>query len=75
MKFSKLTLGLAAAALAATPALAQMVNAPVVAPLAGDESELEGGEKILIGIFAAAAVIGGIIIIADDDDADLPISG
>ena len=75
MKFRNLLAATAAISLAASPALAQSsVNADrISAPVAQDESELQGGSGILLAILAAAAVIAGIIIIADNGD-DTPIS-
>jgi hypothetical protein len=75
MSFRKLMLGAAAAALVVSPALAQAAFAPSVAPLNGDESEVEGGSAIILGLAAAAAIIGGIVLATSSDDAELPISG
>ncbi len=74
MKFRNLLAATAAISLAASPALAQSsANVDrISAPVAQDESELQGS-GILIAILAAAAVIAGIIIIADNGD-DEPIS-
>lgn len=74
MKFRNLLAATAAISLAASPALAQS-SANVdrtSAPVAQDESELQGS-GIILAILAAAAVIAGIIIIADNGD-DTPIS-
>jgi hypothetical protein len=74
MKFSKVSLGIAAAALAAAPAIAQVAMTPAIAPLSGDESEVQGS-TLIVGVIAAAAIIGGIIVASDNNDPDLPISG
>ncbi|MDZ4306426.1 hypothetical protein [Allopontixanthobacter sp.] len=74
MKFRNLLAATAALSLAASPALAQSASADrVSAPVAQEESDLEGGSGIIIAILAAAAVIAGIIIAADGGD-DEPIS-
>ncbi|NCP25154.1 MAG: hypothetical protein GW854_13555 [Erythrobacter sp.] len=75
MKMSKLSIGLACAALVAAPAIAQVSMNPAVAPLSGDEAELAEGSGIIIGVIAAAAVIGAIVIASDEDERELPISG
>lgn len=72
MKFRNLLAATAALSLAASPALAE-TSARVSAPVAQDESNVEGGSGLIIAILAAAAVIAGIVIIADDGDED-PIS-
>lgn len=74
MKFSKLSLGIAALGLAAAPAIAQVASTPAVAPLSGDESGIEA-EGAILGLLGAAAVVAAIVIAADSDDTDLPVSG
>lgn len=75
MKFSKMTFGLAAAALATMPAVAQVAAAPTLAPLVGDESEQAQGFPIIIGLLAAAAVVTAVVVVSSDDEEELPISG
>lgn len=59
-----------AAALAATPALAQVSGVPAVAPV--KKGSKASGEEIAIGVLAAAAVVGGIIV-ATDGGNDTPV--
>lgn len=77
MQIRKLSLGLAALAMVAAPAIAQSAIAPRVAPLSGDEmgQEEDGGSGIIIGLLGAAAVVGAIIIASDDGGPELPVSG
>lgn len=75
MKMSKLSMGLACAALVAAPAVAQVSMSRTIAPLSGDESEVGEGKGIILGIGALAAIIGGIVILSDDDQKQLPVSG
>ena len=66
----------AAAALTATPVLAQSMDAPR-APAQIEDSEQFGGNGggVLIAVLALAAIIAGIIIAVDDnEDDDLPTS-
>lgn len=76
MKSRNLLAATAALSLAASPALAQTsANVDrISAPVAQDESDLEGGSGILIALLAAAAVIAGIIIASDGSDDDVPVS-
>lgn len=74
MATGKFALGLAAAAMIAVPAVAQVAMTPSVAPLSGDEAELGGGTSIILALGAAAAVVGAIIVASDSDDTDLPVS-
>lgn len=75
MKFRNLLAATAALSLVASPALAQSSSnvERISAPVAQDESELEGGSGIILAILAAAAIIAGIIIAADGGEDD-PIS-
>lgn len=75
MKMSKLSLGLACAALVAAPAVAEVSMSRTIAPLSGDESELGENGGIIIGALALASVIGAIVVLSDDDDTELPVSG
>lgn len=74
MKFGKLSLGLAAAALATAPVLAQAAFAPAVAPLDGDESEIGQSAAIIVGVLAAGALVLGIVASSSSNDAELPVS-
>ena len=60
---------LAAASLAATPAVAQAGRAP--APV--DEAESLGGGNTVAWIFALVMAVGAVLILLDDDD-DAPVS-
>lgn len=71
----KVSFGIAAVALAAAPALAQVAMGPSVAPLSGDESELSEGGTIILGVLGAVAIIGGIMVASDDNNPQLPVSG
>ncbi len=75
MKFRNVLAATAALSLVASPALARTsANVDrISAPVAQDESDLEGGSSIIIALLAAAAVIAGIIIAADGGE-DEPIS-
>ncbi|MXP45162.1 hypothetical protein [Allopontixanthobacter sediminis] len=75
MKFRNLLAATAALSLAASPALAAPSASVdrVSAPVAQEESDLEGGSGIIIALLAAAAVIAGIVIAAGGNDDD-PIS-
>jgi hypothetical protein len=75
MKFRSLLAATAALSLVASPALARTsANVErISAPVAQEESDVEGGSGILIAILAAAAVIAGIIIVADGSE-DAPTS-
>jgi hypothetical protein len=75
MKFRSLLAATAALSLVASPALARTsANVErISAPVAQEESDVEGGSGILIAILAAAAVIAGIII-ASDGSEDAPTS-
>lgn len=75
MKMSKLSMGLACVALATAPAVAQVSMSRAVAPLSGDESELNESGGIIIGVIAAAAIIGAIVVLSDDNDIAVPVSG
>lgn len=76
MRISKLSVGIAALALVAAPAIAQSSLAPSVAPLSGDEEGQAEGTGLILGILAVSAIVGGIIIGADGgDDEPLPVSG
>lgn len=77
MQISKLSLGLAALAMVAAPAIAQSSLAPRVAPLSGDEQGQEegNGSGLLLGVLGGAAIIGAIIIASDNSDPELPVSG
>ena len=72
MKLGKLTLGIAAVALATAPALAQAVFAPAVAPLTGEESEMSEGATIAVVLVGAAALV--IAVVAAGDSSDVPLS-
>jgi hypothetical protein len=72
MMFKKATIALAAMALVAAPAIAQV--SPALAPLSGDESALGEGGAVFLGLAATALVIGGIIAASDSSDTDLPVS-
>jgi hypothetical protein len=72
MKLGKLSIAVAAVALAAAPALAQAAFTPAIAPLNGEESEVGGAGKVILGVVALAAVVGGIIAASDSDEG--PIS-
>lgn len=74
MKFGKLSLGIAAAALATAPVLAQAAFAPTVAPLDGDESELSQSAAIIVGVLATGALVLGIVASSSDNDTELPVS-
>lgn len=71
----KIAFGIAALSLVAAPAVAQVAMSPSVAPLSGDESELSGGAKIILGVLGAVAIIGGIVAASDDNGAQIPVSG
>ncbi len=72
MKLKKLSLGLAAVALATTPVFAQAVFAPAVAPLNGEESEMSSTATIVVGLIAVAAVV--VAVAAAGGSSDRPIS-
>ena len=72
MKLGKLSLGIAAVALAAVPAVAQGVFAPTVAPLSGEESEMTSTATIIIGLVAVSAVV--VAVAAAGGGSDSPIS-
>ena len=76
MKFRNLLAASAAVSLAASPAVAQSVQADRAAtPVAGD-SELGGkggGAGIILALLAAAAIIAGIVIAGGNED-DTPTS-
>ncbi|MEW4448609.1 hypothetical protein [Qipengyuania sp. JC766] len=74
MKVTSVLAATAAVSLAATPVVAQSVQADRASAPVSDESELGGGSGIIIGLVAAAAVIAGIIIAADNEDDDAPAS-
>lgn len=75
MKFGKISIGIAAMALAAAPAVAQAVFTPAAAPLNGEESELSDSSAIILGLLAAGAVTLAIIAASDGgSDAEVPIS-
>lgn len=78
MKIRNVLAATAALSVAATPAIAQSVQADarVSAPVEG-ESDLggeAGGTGIILALLAAAAIIAGIVIAADGDNDDDPIS-
>lgn len=76
MRISKLSVGVAALALVAAPAIAQSSLAPSVAPLSGDEEGQAEGSGLILGVLGVAVVIGGIIVASDSGDgAELPVSG
>lgn len=77
MQIKKLSLGLAALAMVAAPAVAQSSYGPRIAPLSGGEmgQEDDDGSGIIIGLLGAAAVIGAVIIASDGSDTELPVSG
>jgi hypothetical protein len=75
MKISKLSLGLAAAALATAPAIAQVAMTPSVAPLSGEESEIGDAGAVILGLLAAGAIVAGIVSATSADEAELPVSG
>lgn len=68
MKLGKLSIGIAAIALAAAPALAQAVFVPAIAPLNGEESELSGTGAVIVGLLGVGAVVGGIIALSGGND-------
>jgi hypothetical protein len=72
MKLGKLSIGIAAIALAAAPALAQAIFVPAIAPLDGEESELSGTGEIIVGVLVATAVVGGIVALASDEEPASP---
>lgn len=75
MKFGKVSLGVAAAvALAAAPTLAQAAFAPAVAPMNGDEAELDDTGSIIVGVLAVTAIVGGVVLASSSDDKQLPVS-
>ena len=76
MKFRNLFAATAAVSLAASPAVAQSVEADRAAAPVEGESRLGGdggGAGIILALLAAAAIIAGIIIASDNDD-DTPAS-
>lgn len=73
MSLRKMTLAAAAAALAVTPALAQVSFTPAIAPLNGDENDAASG--VVFGIVAAAAIIGGLVVLSGGDEKEVPVSG
>jgi len=75
MKLSKIMLGLGAAALISMPAVAQVSSMRAVAPLTGEESEMDEAGTVVVAILGAAAVIGAIIVATDNDDTEIPVSG
>jgi glucose uptake protein GlcU len=75
MKFGKISLGVAAAvALAAAPTLAQAAFAPAVAPMNGEESELNETGSIIVGVLAVAAIVLGVVATSDGNDNEIPVS-
>ena len=67
----------AAAALTATPVLAQTMEAPRASAQTEENAEQFGGSGggVIIAVLALAAIIAGIIIAVDsNDDEDLPTS-
>lgn len=70
MMIKKLTLATAAMALAISPTVTHAAQANVdrVSAPVKAESDLEGGNSIILYVLAAVAVIVGIIIIADDNE-------
>lgn len=74
MKFRTLLAATAALSLAASPALASANGDRVSAPVAQEESDLEGGSGILVALLGAAAVIAAIILASDSSDDDVPVS-
>ncbi len=72
MKLGKLSLGIAAVALAAAPTFAQAVFVPTVAPLNGEESELSSTATIVVGLLAVGAVV--IAVVAAGGGSDDPVS-
>lgn len=75
MAFKKVSLAVAAVAMASAPAIAQVSMSPAVAPFSGDESEAGSGTAVILGLLGAAAIVGGIILVSDDNDNDIPVSG
>lgn len=76
MKFRNALAATAAVTLAASPAVAQAVEADrTAAPVTG-ESELggKGGAGLILALLAAAAIIGGIVIAGGNNDDDRPVS-
>ena len=61
MKFAKLMMGLAAAALVTAPVLGQ-ANDPE-----GEGIAEAGGQGLIIGALATAAIVGGLIIVSSGD--------
>ena len=74
MSLRKMMLAVAGAALVVTPALGQVAFAPAVAPLNGDESEIESGTAIVLAVIASVAIVGGIVLSSKEDAAELPVS-
>lgn len=74
MQFSKLSMGLAALAMVAAPAVAQSSFAPAVAPLSGDEEGQAEGSGIILGLLGAGVVVAAIVVASDSDDTELPVS-
>ena len=75
MRLSKLSLGLAASALAAAPIAAQSTSAldRASAPVEGESELFEGiGAGAIIAIIAGAGM--AVLLLTDDDDDDEPIS-
>jgi hypothetical protein len=68
MAIRNIVLATAAAALAASPVLAQASLDRATAPVEGEEGGGTSGFGIIAGILAAAAIIAGIIIAADGGD-------
>ncbi|MFZ1743388.1 MAG: hypothetical protein WAT93_11060 [Pontixanthobacter sp.] len=76
MKFRNLLAATAAVSMAASPALAQSVQADrEAAPVRGDSKlgEDAGGAGIILALLAAAAIIAGIVIAGGNND-DTPAS-
>ena len=76
MKFRTLFAATAAVSMAASPALAQSVQAERSAAPVGSESQLgedSGGAGIILALLAAAAIIAGIVIAGGNED-DTPTS-
>jgi hypothetical protein len=72
MKLGKLSIAVAAVALATAPALAQAAFSPAIAPLNGEESEVGKTGAVILGLVGLAAVVGGIILASDSEEG--PIS-
>ncbi len=76
MKFRNLLAATAAVSLAASPAVAQSVDADRAAAPVAEENALgddAGGAGIILALLAAAAIIAGIIIAGGNED-DTPAS-